>query len=64
MTGWVDAANWLQKLRETFPDWAFLYDPWQNTWSALRGKNDRVTATTAIELNALLREKRKKHTYA
>lgn len=43
---------YLQALRERFPTWAFLYDPFANRWFALHGRKTTLTAATAEELAA------------
>jgi hypothetical protein len=42
----------LHALRERFPDWAFLYNPFAYRWFALRGRETTLTADTAEELAA------------
>ncbi|WP_157570583.1 hypothetical protein [Microtetraspora malaysiensis] len=44
-TGWS-----LHTLRERYPTWAFLYDPFALRWFALRGRSITVVADTAEEL--------------
>ncbi|MDP9848324.1 hypothetical protein [Streptosporangium lutulentum] len=40
----------LRALRERFPAWAFLYNPFAYRWFALQGRTITLTADTAAEL--------------
>jgi hypothetical protein len=40
----------LQAIRERFPTWAFLYNPFADQWIALRGRGTTLAAFTAEEL--------------
>jgi hypothetical protein len=40
----------LQALRQRFPRWAFLYDPFACQWIALRGRKTTLTAATPQQL--------------
>jgi hypothetical protein len=40
----------LHALRQSFPSWAFLHDPFAHQWIALRGRRTILTAATPKEL--------------
>jgi hypothetical protein len=43
------AAMWLGRLRQEFPQWGFLHDPFRGRWLGVRGRM-LVEAQTAQEL--------------
>lgn len=45
---------YLRALRERFPTWAFLHDPFADRWFALHGRRTTLIAATAQELAAHL----------
>lgn len=40
----------LQQLRVTFPQWAFLYNPFARRWVAVRARHPTITTHTPEEL--------------
>ncbi|GII67343.1 hypothetical protein Skr01_74280 [Sphaerisporangium krabiense] len=45
-----DTPSALRALRERFPHWAFLYNPFAYRWYALHGRTTTLTADTPQEL--------------
>jgi hypothetical protein len=45
-----DPAPGLKRLRATFPDWGFLYDPFAFRWIAVHGQRTIITADTPEDL--------------
>lgn len=49
-TAWDQRGEWLARLRQEFPHWGFLVDPFRGVWVGVRGRARIEVAPTAIEL--------------
>jgi len=57
----IDPVLWLARLRQDFPDWAFIFDPWACVWVAVQGRYRIEIAATANALHESLENRRAGH---